>query len=77
MKNIMAVMVLAVLFCSRCHLTIWDGDDFYAKRDKGQVVYERAYGPENYEYMEDIICRRCYRILPSNEQDFYQKVRTK
>jgi len=73
------LVVLAFMTCTRCSSTILQGDDIYQKSDanKGQVARQQGYMTPRYDFLEDVICKRCYRCLPFNEQGYYQKVREK
>jgi hypothetical protein len=68
---------MAFMACTRCHSTIWQGEDVYEKADKGQVARQQGYMTPRYDFLEDVICKRCYRCLPFNEQAYYKKVREK
>ena len=67
MMKMIKLIVLAVLICNRCHSFINEEEKFYIK--------ERSYvsNPEMYHrYVDEKICRRCYRLLPNYVQDFYR-----
>ena len=60
------VLLLLIIMCDRCHNFI--------NEERGYYICENVYGQTYHQRLDKIICKRCYRLLPTYIQDYYKKV---